>query len=96
MRDIDSDVKIDKMIGDYRALIAKSKTIASDVIVSITLPRSDRDVSQRSQQVNNALITISGETNATLVSHDKNFPYYDGARISRCSTKTVSTSVTGD
>ncbi len=78
-RDIGSDVKMDKVIEDCTALIAKAKTITSHVVVSSVLPRSDRDVSERTRQMNNALITICDDTNATFVSHDKNFLYQDGS-----------------
>ncbi len=70
---------MDKVIEDRTALIAKAKTITIHVIVSSVLPRNDRDVSERSLQMNNAIITICDETNSTFVSHDKNFLYQDGS-----------------
>ena len=79
-RDIDSsDTPIDSIIEECTALVAKAKNLAKDVTLSSVLPRTDRNVAERGQKINRALVDICQKANATFVNHDKNFMYQDGS-----------------
>ncbi len=79
-RDADSsDMPVDKIIEDCTTLVTKAKNLAKEVTVSSVLPRTDRNVSQRCQEINRALHDICQKTKVTFVNHDKNFLYQDGS-----------------
>jgi len=78
-READCDSALDSVSSDIDQLLSKAKEKCTKVTVSSVLPRTDKDVKDRTDSINTLLKSKCLESDVRFVDQDQNFRYADGS-----------------
>ena len=77
-REVDSDTPVDLVKRDAEDMIAKARDVSREMTISSVIPRTDKDVSERRNAINDMLTQTCRDSGVTFVDHDDAFFFRNG------------------